>query len=118
MTRCPPAALRKSRPGESGVYNQYMADSPRRFSRCVRGACLAFALAAQDTLANIFGAIVVAIDQPFKLGEFVRIGGNIGYPVAPNEIAWFMAMLKKAAPKITEAELNALETKLKSYKRG
>lgn len=39
---------------------------------------LAFALAAQDTLANIFGAVVVAVDQPFKLGEVVRIGSNIG----------------------------------------
>lgn len=39
---------------------------------------LAFALAAQDTLANIFGAIVVAVDQPFRIGETVRIGGNIG----------------------------------------
>lgn len=39
---------------------------------------LAFALAAQDTLANIFGAIVVAIDQPFKIGEVVRIGPNVG----------------------------------------
>jgi MscS family membrane protein len=39
---------------------------------------LAFALAAQDTLANIFGAIVVAVDQPFKIGETVRIGANVG----------------------------------------
>ncbi len=39
---------------------------------------LAFALAAQDTLANIFGAIVVAVDQPFKIGESVRIGANAG----------------------------------------
>lgn len=39
---------------------------------------LAFALAAQDTLANIFGAIVVAVDQPFKLGEVVRIQANVG----------------------------------------
>ncbi len=39
---------------------------------------LAFALAAQDTIANLFGSIVVAIDQPFKLGEAVRIGGNEG----------------------------------------
>lgn len=39
---------------------------------------LAFALAAQDTLANVFGAIVVAIDQPFRIGEAVRIGPNIG----------------------------------------
>ena len=39
---------------------------------------LAFALAAQDTIANLFGSIVVAIDQPFKVGETVRIGENTG----------------------------------------
>jgi MscS family membrane protein len=39
---------------------------------------LAFALAAQDTLANVFGSVVVAIDQPFKVGEFVRIGSLAG----------------------------------------
>jgi MscS family membrane protein len=39
---------------------------------------LAFALAAQDTLANVFGAIVVAVDQPFRVGDSVRIGGNVG----------------------------------------
>jgi len=39
---------------------------------------LAFALAAQDTIANLFGSIVVAIDQPFKVGETVRIGANTG----------------------------------------
>jgi MscS family membrane protein len=39
---------------------------------------LAFALAAQDTLANMFGSVVVAIDQPFKIGETIRIAGNIG----------------------------------------
>lgn len=39
---------------------------------------LAFALAAQDTIANLFGSIVVAIDQPFKIGEAVKIGTNTG----------------------------------------
>lgn len=39
---------------------------------------LAFALAAQDTIANVFGSIVVAIDQPFKIGEFVQIGSLTG----------------------------------------
>ena len=38
----------------------------------------AIALAAQDTIANLFGSIVVAIDQPFKLGEAVKIGANEG----------------------------------------
>lgn len=39
---------------------------------------LAVALAAQDTLANIFGSVVIAVDQPFRLGEFVQIGPNSG----------------------------------------
>ena len=39
---------------------------------------LAFALAAQDSLANIFGAIVVAVDQPFRIGDTVKIGQNVG----------------------------------------
>lgn len=39
---------------------------------------LAFALAAQDTIANLFGSIVIAIDQPFKIGEAVKIGANEG----------------------------------------
>lgn len=39
---------------------------------------LAFALAAQDTLANLFGSVVVAIDQPFRIGEFVRVGAHAG----------------------------------------
>ncbi len=39
---------------------------------------LAVALAAQDSLANIFGSIVIAVDQPFRLGEAVQIGPNSG----------------------------------------
>ena len=39
---------------------------------------LAFALAAQDTIANLFGSLVVAIDQPFKVGETVKVGAHIG----------------------------------------
>jgi MscS family membrane protein len=39
---------------------------------------LAFALAAQDTLANIFGSVVVAVDQPFKIGETIQIGSTTG----------------------------------------
>lgn len=39
---------------------------------------LAFALAAQDTIANVFGSVVVAVDQPFRLGDFVKIGAHEG----------------------------------------
>ena len=39
---------------------------------------LAVALAAQDTLSNFFGSIVVAVDRPMKVGDFVTIGSNSG----------------------------------------
>jgi MscS family membrane protein len=39
---------------------------------------LAIALAAQDTVANVFGAVVVAVDQPFRIGETVQIGAFTG----------------------------------------
>ena len=39
---------------------------------------LAFAFAAQDTLANLFGSFVVVMDHPFRVGEFVRIGSAEG----------------------------------------
>jgi hypothetical protein len=45
-------------------------------------------------------------------------GSNVGHPVAPEEIAWFMEMLKKAAPNMTAAERTALETWLKNQKVG
>jgi len=39
---------------------------------------LAFALAAQDTIANFFGSLVVVLDRPFRVGEFVSIGAAEG----------------------------------------
>jgi MscS family membrane protein len=39
---------------------------------------LAFAFAAQDTIANLFGSMVVVMDQPFKVGEVVKIGAQTG----------------------------------------
>lgn len=35
---------------------------------------LAVGLAAQDTIANLFGAVSVFLDKPFKMGDRVRIG--------------------------------------------
>ena len=37
---------------------------------------LAFALAAQDTIANMFGSFVVVMDQPFYVGEYIRVAGT------------------------------------------
>jgi MscS family membrane protein len=39
---------------------------------------LAFALAAKDTIANLFGSLVVAVDQPFRIGDVVKIGAYTG----------------------------------------
>jgi MscS family membrane protein len=39
---------------------------------------LAFALAAQDTIANLFGSFVVVMDQPFYVGEFIRVAAFEG----------------------------------------
>jgi MscS family membrane protein len=40
---------------------------------------LAVALAAQDTISNIFGAITVYADKPFVIGDRVKIKGHEGY---------------------------------------
>lgn len=36
-------------------------------------AGLAVAFAAQDTIANVFGSIMVILDQPFKAGEVIKV---------------------------------------------
>ncbi len=38
---------------------------------------LAFALAAKDTIENLFGSLTIFIDRPFQIGDWVIIGGNI-----------------------------------------
>jgi len=39
---------------------------------------LAIGLAAQDTIANVFGAIMIFIDRPFKVGDAVNLEGFEG----------------------------------------
>jgi MscS family membrane protein len=34
---------------------------------------LAFALAAKDTAANLFGSIMILVDRPFKIGDWVSV---------------------------------------------
>ena len=40
---------------------------------------LAFALAAQKTVENLFGAVSLAVDQPFREGDFVRVEDFVGH---------------------------------------
>ncbi len=42
---------------------------------------LALALAAQDTVKNIFGGVMVFIDKPFQIGDRVIIGGHDGFVI-------------------------------------
>ena len=35
---------------------------------------LAFALAAKDTVSNLFGSITVLVDRPFQVGDWVKVG--------------------------------------------
>ena len=38
---------------------------------------LALGLAAQDTVANLFGAVAVFLDRPFKVGDRIRVGSDV-----------------------------------------
>ncbi|GEM_PF-5515926 len=40
---------------------------------------LAFALAAQDTVANIFGGVVVLTQNPFRVGDKIEVQGTTGW---------------------------------------
>ena len=39
---------------------------------------MALALAAKDTVENIFGSITVLLDKPFEVGDTVEVGGTVG----------------------------------------
>lgn len=38
---------------------------------------IAFALAAKDTISNLFGSLTVLLDRPFRIGDWVTIDGKI-----------------------------------------
>jgi hypothetical protein len=42
---------------------------------------------------------------------------NIGYPSAPEEIDWFLVMLKKAVPNMTPAESGTIEQWLRQHSK-
>ncbi|MGM0597301.1 MAG: mechanosensitive ion channel family protein [Myxococcota bacterium] len=39
---------------------------------------LAFALAAQDTVSNFFGSLMILTDKPFQVGEWIKVGSTEG----------------------------------------
>ena len=46
-----------------------------------------------------------------------KTGGNIGHPYEPHEVDWFMAMVAKAAPRMTPDESATLEKFLRAQKK-
>lgn len=40
---------------------------------------LTVALAAQDTLKNLFGSLMILLDRPFQVGDLIRIKGHEGH---------------------------------------
>jgi len=43
--------------------------------------------------------------------------GNVGFPAAPHEIAYFRTMLERSRRKLTDADINALITSLEEANR-
>ena len=39
---------------------------------------LAFALAARDTVANLFGSLMIIFDRPFQVGDWIKVGDTEG----------------------------------------
>ena len=56
------------------------------------------------------GALIVNCRRPTGRGT----GKNIGYPDQPEEVEWFLKMIQKAAPKISQGELATLRRALKT----
>ena len=39
---------------------------------------LAIALAARDSVANLFGSMLIMFEKPFRVGHFIRVSGSEG----------------------------------------
>ncbi len=53
-----------------------------------------------------------AIVNSYRGGNTER---NIGYPASPGEIDWYVEMLKRAAPALSPADLNATRIWLQKH---
>jgi hypothetical protein len=63
---------------------------------------------------DLKGALIVNSMRP---GDVGKPGENIGHPDRPEEVDWFMAMVRKAAPRMTREEAGTLEKWLRNQKR-
>lgn len=58
---------------------------------------IALALAAKDTISNVFGAVTVLLDRPFRIGDWIIAGGKEGEVV---EIGLRTTLLRTSADTI------------------
>lgn len=66
---------------------------------------------------NVGWPYLVMLDQhgaPLA-GSVAPKTGNIGYPASPEEIDWFITMLRKSAPSLTPQDLSTIQTWLKDH---
>lgn len=59
---------------------------------------LAFALAAKDTLANLFGSIMIMLDRPFRVGDYIVAKGAEG---TVEEVGFRCTRIRTAANSLT-----------------
>ena len=59
------------------------------------------------------GALIINSKRPGPGGD----GANIGHPFQPEEVDWFIGMMKKAALKMSEGDLKTIETALRNQKK-
>ncbi|MGB9455137.1 MAG: thioredoxin family protein [Bryobacteraceae bacterium] len=65
-------------------------------------------------LLNEEGETIVNSIRP---GEGNAAERSIGYPVTPQEVDWFLVMLKRAAPEMSADEARVLEQRLRAPKK-
>lgn len=54
---------------------------PQSYTQIIAGLGIggvAVALAARDTIANLFGSLMILLDRPFQIGDWIQVGGVDG----------------------------------------
>jgi len=59
------------------------------------------------------GGLIVNSKRPTSAGG----GENIGFPAQTEEVDWFVEMMRKAAPKMSDDDLKTIESALRSPKK-
>jgi thiol-disulfide isomerase/thioredoxin len=64
------------------------------------------------------GVLLVTSMRPLVAGGSNNIGSNnIGFPVQPEEVDWFVKMMRTAAPQMSANDVQTIETALNSPKK-